>query len=173
MVSRADDRRRVSRELRRAGRVAREPRTRWSTTCSLAKKRGGRRIPMASRPAACLGATGRTTEPIGPVIRSYRGSHLKANSIVNWFVALFKELGYEGCWSHSGRRSFITAAAGNIHCSGGARVGRRPAALRGGDRAEDAGPDPFLRDEPVLGILRPCHDEERRPVVGSDRNIWR
>jgi integrase len=60
----------------------------------------------------------RTTEPIGPVIRSYRGSHLKANSIVNWFVALFHELGYAGCSSHSGRRSFITTAARNIHRSG-------------------------------------------------------
>ena len=57
-------------------------------------------------------------EPVGPVIRSYRGSHLKANSIVNWFVALFKELGYEGCSSHSGRRSFITMAARNVHRSG-------------------------------------------------------
>jgi hypothetical protein len=57
----------------------------------------------------------RTTEPVGPVIRSYRGSHLKANSVVNWFVALFKDLGYEGCSSHSGRRSFITIAARNIH----------------------------------------------------------
>jgi integrase/recombinase XerD len=60
----------------------------------------------------------RTTEPVGPLIRSYRGSHLKANSIVNWFVALFKELGFEGCSSHSGRRSFITVAARNIHRSG-------------------------------------------------------
>ena len=60
----------------------------------------------------------RTTEPIGPVIRSYRGAHLKANSIVNWFVALFNELGYEGCSSHSGRRSFITIAARNVHRSG-------------------------------------------------------
>jgi hypothetical protein len=59
----------------------------------------------------------RTTEPVGPVIRSYRGSHLKANSIVNWFVALFHELGYAGCSSHSGRRSFITIAARNIHRS--------------------------------------------------------
>ncbi len=30
----------------------------------------------------------RTTEPVGPVIRSYRGFHLKANSVVNWFIAL-------------------------------------------------------------------------------------
>jgi integrase len=59
-----------------------------------------------------------TVEPVGPVIRSYRGGHLKANSVVNWYVALFQELGFEGCSSHSGRRSFITVAARNIHRSG-------------------------------------------------------
>ena len=81
----------------------------------IAKKRGGRRIPMHPDLRRALERLARTTEPIGPVIRSYRGAHLKANSIVNWFVALFKELGYEGCSSHSGRRSFITIAARNIH----------------------------------------------------------
>jgi integrase/recombinase XerD len=59
-----------------------------------------------------------TLEPVGPVIRSYRGGHLTANSVVNWFAALFKELGFEGCSSHSGRRSFITVAARNVHRSG-------------------------------------------------------
>jgi integrase len=43
---------------------------------------------------------------------------LTANSVVNWFVARVKELGFEGCSSHSGRRSFITLAARNIHRSG-------------------------------------------------------
>jgi integrase len=58
-------------------------------------------------------------EPNGAIIFSEAiESQLKANSIVNWFVALFKELGYEGCSSHSGRRSFITIAARNIHRSG-------------------------------------------------------
>ncbi len=60
----------------------------------------------------------KSVEPVGPVIRSYRGGHLNANSVVNWFVVLFKELGFEGCSSHSGRRSFITVAARNVHRSG-------------------------------------------------------
>ena len=47
-----------------------------------------------------------TVEPVGPLIRSYRGGRLTANSVVNWLVARF-----EGCSSHSGRRSFITLAA--------------------------------------------------------------
>ena len=31
---------------------------------------------------------------------------------------MFAELGYEGCSSHSGRRTFITGAARNIHKTG-------------------------------------------------------
>jgi integrase/recombinase XerD len=70
------------------------------------------------RTCGALERLAQTTEPVGPVIRSYRGAHLKPNSVVNWFVALFKDLGFEGCSSHSGRRSFITVAARNIHRSG-------------------------------------------------------
>jgi len=84
----------------------------------IAKKRGGRRIPMHPDLRCALERLAVTTQPIGPVVRSYRGSHLKANSVVNWFVARFKELGFEGCSSHSGRRSFITVAARNVHRSG-------------------------------------------------------
>ena len=84
----------------------------------IAKKRGGRRIPMHPDLRRALERLAGATEPVGPVIRSYRGSHLKANSVVNWFAALYKALGFEGCSSHSGRRSFITIAARNIHRSG-------------------------------------------------------
>src|SRR5213079_1009129 len=55
----------------------------------------------------------------GPVIVSTRGGRMRANSIVNWFVAMFAELTLEGCSSHSGRRTFITAAARNVHRTGG------------------------------------------------------
>jgi integrase/recombinase XerD len=85
---------------------------------AIAKKRGGRRIPMhpdLRRALERLACSGRP--PIGRVIRSYRGSHLKPNSVVNWFAALYKALGFEACSSHSGRRSFITVAARNIHKS--------------------------------------------------------
>jgi integrase/recombinase XerD len=84
----------------------------------IAKKRGGRRIPMHPDLRRALEKLAHAEGTEGPVIRSYRGGHLKANSVVNWFVALFKELGFEGCSSHSGRRSFITVAARNIHRSG-------------------------------------------------------
>jgi hypothetical protein len=63
----------------------------------IAQKRGGGESPCIPIFDAPWSGLTRTTEPIGPVIRSYRGSYLKANSVVNWFVALS---------SHSGRRSF-------------------------------------------------------------------
>ena len=54
----------------------------------------------------------------GPVIRSARGGCLRPTSVVNWFAALFADLGFEGCSSHSGRRTFITRAARDIHRTG-------------------------------------------------------
>ena len=88
---------------------------------AIAKKRGGRRIPMHPELRRALERLARDTEPVGPVgpvVRSYRGSHFDPKSVVNWFSALYSELGFKGCSSHSGRRSFITAAARNIHRSG-------------------------------------------------------
>jgi len=85
---------------------------------AIAKKRGGRRIPMHPDLRHALRSLLRISEPIGPVIRSARGGCLRPTSVVNWFAALFRELGFEGCSSHSGRRTFITAAARNIHRSG-------------------------------------------------------
>jgi integrase len=85
---------------------------------AIAKKRGGRRIPMHPDLRHALRSLLRISEPFGPVIRSARGGHLRATSVVNWFAMPFKELGFQGCSSHSGRRTFITAAARNIHRSG-------------------------------------------------------
>ncbi len=56
-----------------------------------AKKRSGRTIPM----------------------------HPDIHSLVNWFKALYARLGYSGCSSHSGRRTFITRAAKLIYRAGG------------------------------------------------------
>ena len=84
----------------------------------IAKKGGGRRIPMHSELRAALQRLARSSSLDGPVIRSRRGDHMQANSIVNWFVALFAEIGAEGCSSHSGRRTFITRAARNAHKAG-------------------------------------------------------
>jgi integrase len=85
---------------------------------AIAKKRGGRRIPMHPDLRRALRSLLRISEPSRPVIRSARGGYLRPTSVVNWFAALFRELGFEGCSSHSGRRTFITAAARNVHRSG-------------------------------------------------------
>lgn len=62
-------------------------------------------------------AEGKPTK--GPVIRSLRGGHMTPRSIVNWFAQLYDELGYDGCSSHSGRRTFITRSARLIFKAGG------------------------------------------------------
>ena len=85
---------------------------------AIAKKGGGRLIPLHPQLADALRALKRCSNPRGPVIRSSRGAAMRPNSIVNWFIQLFSELGIEGCSSHSGRRSFITAAARNLHRAG-------------------------------------------------------
>jgi integrase len=39
--------------------------------------------------------------------------------MTNWFWLLYKDLGFEGCSSHSGRRSAITRWERNITAAGG------------------------------------------------------
>jgi integrase len=84
----------------------------------IAKKQSGRQIPMHPDLRQALRALSREGGTSGPVIRSARGGAMQPNSIVNWFVTLFAELGIEGCSSHSGRRTFITTAARRAHRAG-------------------------------------------------------
>jgi integrase len=90
---------------------------------SIAKKGSGRRVPIhpeLKRALIQLKRHGLRSDasPDRPVIVSARGGPMRANSIVNWFVALFRELGLDGCSSHSGRRTFITNAARQAHRAG-------------------------------------------------------
>ena len=84
----------------------------------IAKMGSGRRVPMHPHLRRALLALWRSCDPVGPVIRSARGGSMCPNSIVNWFVVLFAALEFEGCSSHSGRRTFITLAARNLHRAG-------------------------------------------------------
>ncbi len=53
------------------------------------------------------------------IIKTERGQNTTAQVIVNMFTAWYKKLGFEGCSSHSGRRTFITNAARKISTVGG------------------------------------------------------
>lgn len=54
-----------------------------------------------------------------PVISTERGEHTTPQVIVNFFYNLYKTIGFNGCSSHSGRRTFITNAAKHISLVGG------------------------------------------------------
>jgi integrase len=85
---------------------------------SIAKRRAGRRIPIHADLHEALTELKRQSLDEGPIIVSARGGRMQPNSIVNWFVAMFHVLGVDGCSSHSGRRTFITKAARNVHRAG-------------------------------------------------------
>lgn len=88
---------------------------------TIAKNGRGRALPMHPELRRAMEAHHRSVgKPnAGPVIQSLRGAHMKPRSIVNWFAALYDELGLQGCSSHSGRRTFITTAARLVSKTGG------------------------------------------------------
>ena len=53
------------------------------------------------------------------VIRTERSKSTSAQSIVNMFANWYKDLGFVGCSSHSGRRTFITNLAKKLSVVGG------------------------------------------------------
>lgn len=53
------------------------------------------------------------------IITTERDNKTSPQTIVNFFYNLYKDIGFEGCSSHSGRRTFITTAAKNISLAGG------------------------------------------------------
>jgi integrase/recombinase XerD len=85
---------------------------------AIAKRGSGRRVPMHAELRSALTAAARTAQPVGPVVVSARGGPLAANSVVNWFVGLYRTIGAKGCSSHSGRRTFITMTARRAHRAG-------------------------------------------------------
>jgi integrase/recombinase XerD len=85
----------------------------------IAKKRSGRSIPIHPELRQALVEARRLSQAQGPLIRSERGGAMTPMSIVVWFSRAYQELGFEGCSSHSGRRTFITRAARSVHKAGG------------------------------------------------------
>lgn len=55
----------------------------------------------------------------GAVVVSNRGGAMTTQSVTNWFFTMYRKLGFEGCSSHSGRRTAITKWARKINSVGG------------------------------------------------------
>ena len=85
----------------------------------IAKKRGGRSIPLHAELREALIEARKLCDGQGPIIRSERGGAMTPMSIVVWFSRAYAVLGFDGCSSHSGRRTFITRAARVVHKAGG------------------------------------------------------
>ena len=94
------------------------------------KGNGGRTIPLNKELKAALAelkfiAETKKMEKGFPfdlatnVISSERGERMSANSIAHWFKRLYENLGFDGCSSHSGRRTAITRWAKNTSRVGG------------------------------------------------------
>lgn len=86
------------------------------------KGRSGRTIPICKELTAALSdwrALCRNAAPDCRIIRTERSKATSAQVIVNLFKSWYGRLGFEGCSSHSGRRTFITNAARRISMVGG------------------------------------------------------
>lgn len=90
------------------------------------KGRSGRTIPICRElREACLDYLAHSSRLRGfdirtaHVVRTERSQRTSAQAIVNMFAAWYTALGFHGCSSHSGRRTFITNAARKISTVGG------------------------------------------------------
>ena len=91
---------------------------------SACKGRSGREIPIHKEVLTNLQtlleiASRRKFSPEDHVIRTERSRSTSAQVIVNFFQGLYTRMGYVGCSSHSGRRTFITECARKVSSVGG------------------------------------------------------
>jgi integrase/recombinase XerD len=131
---------------------------------SASKGKSGRRIPLNEDVRNALIEyreealrSGRPTDmgPSGPlVIQTERSQSTSAQAIVNMFQRWYRHLGFVGCSSHSGRRTFITNAARKISTVGGSLKDIQELAghsnLRTTQRYIDANPEAQVR---VVGLI--------------------
>ncbi|HLG85506.1 MAG TPA: site-specific integrase [Bradyrhizobium sp.] len=80
------------------------------------KGRSGRTIPMHGQLRAALAELYREVKPKPDefVVGTERSKRTSPQVIVNLFARWYESLGFNGCSSHSGRRTFITNAARKI-----------------------------------------------------------
>jgi integrase len=84
-----------------------------------AKGKSGGVIYISSRLAAVLADYADGVQLTGTIIKSRSGKGMSAQVITNWFFNLYRGLGFDGCSSHSGRRTAITKWSRNITAAGG------------------------------------------------------
>ena len=82
-------------------------------------KGGGRLIYISKVLADALSKLPIPADLNETVIRSERNRAMSAASVTNWFSGLYNDLGFAGCSSHSGRRTFGTVAARRVVEAGG------------------------------------------------------
>jgi integrase/recombinase XerD len=131
---------------------------------SASKGKSGRRIPLNEDVRNALIdyreevlRSGRPTDmgSSGPlVIQTERSQSTSAQAIVNMFQRWYRHLGFVGCSSHSGRRTFITNAARKISTVGGSLRDVQELAghanLRTTQRYIDENPEAQVR---VVGLI--------------------
>jgi integrase/recombinase XerD len=88
---------------------------------SASKGQSGRVIPMNDELRTAIAAYAKTTIIASSsfLIESERSSRMSAQAIVNLFWRWYQHIGFDGCSSHSGRRTFITNSARKISTVGG------------------------------------------------------
>lgn len=87
----------------------------------VAKRKSGRTIPLANdlKAALVILHANRQPNPADPVIYSERRDAMDAATVAQRFFHLYARLGFVGCSSHSGRRTFVTNCARKISLVGG------------------------------------------------------
>jgi integrase len=85
------------------------------------KGQSGRVVPMSEEVRGALAAYAPTVGIVSGrfLIESERSDGMSAQAIVNLFWRWYRHIGFDGCSSHSGRRTFITNTARKISTVGG------------------------------------------------------
>jgi integrase/recombinase XerD len=117
---------------------------------SASKGNSGRTIPLTDEVRNALIEYRDSVPHAGPhVIGTERGLSTSPQAIVNMFHRWYRHLGFYGCSSHSGRRTFITNAARKISTVGGSLRDVQELAghssIRTTQRYIDANPEAQLR----------------------------
>jgi integrase/recombinase XerD len=87
----------------------------------VAKMKSGRTIPLATDLRAALQVLHQKRSPAAsdPIVYSERRPGFDAATVAQRFFHLYRRLGFVGCSSHSGRRTFLTQCARKISLVGG------------------------------------------------------